>query len=62
MAPLLILHGTQDRMVPYEMGQKLFQAAKGPKTFVTIPDGDHTHNLENATGAISDFLRSIPAR
>ena len=61
-APLLILHGTQDRMVPYEMGQKLFQAAKGPKTFVTIPDGDHTHNLENATEAISHFLRSIPAR
>jgi fermentation-respiration switch protein FrsA (DUF1100 family) len=61
-APLLILHGTQDRMVPYEMGQKLFAAAKGPKTFVSIPDGDHTHNLEQAKGALADFLQTIPAR
>ena len=62
MDPLLILHGTQDRMVPYEMGQKLFAAAKGPKTFVSIPDGDHTHNLEQAKGALADFLQTIPAR
>ena len=59
-APLLILHGTQDQTVPYAMGQKVFEAATVPKVFVTIPDGDHTHNLEKAIRAFSDFLNSLP--
>jgi fermentation-respiration switch protein FrsA (DUF1100 family) len=61
-APLLVLHGTQDRMVPYEMGQRLFQAATVPKTFVTIPEGDHTHNLERAIAPLSHFLITLSAR
>lgn len=61
-APLLVLHGTQDRMVPYEMGQRLFQAAMVPKTFVSIPGGDHTHNLEQAIGSISEFLAGLARR
>ncbi len=59
-APLLVLHGTQDQMVPYAMGQKIFEAATVPKTFVTVPDGDHTHNLEKAIRPFSDFLASLP--
>ena len=58
--PLLVLHGTQDQMVPYAMGQKIFEAATVPKTFVTVPDGDHTHNLEKAIRPFSDFLASLP--
>ncbi len=40
--PLLIFHGTADRVVPYDQGKLLYEAAKEPKELVTIPDGHHT--------------------
>jgi len=39
--PLLIIHGTWDKEVPYQMGQKLFDAAPQPKTIVLIKGGGH---------------------
>lgn len=39
--PLLQIHGTADRVVPFPMGQALFEAAVQPKQFVEIPDADH---------------------
>jgi fermentation-respiration switch protein FrsA (DUF1100 family) len=42
-APLLILHGDADEVVPYAQGQALFAAAPGPKTFFTIRGGRHYH-------------------
>jgi hypothetical protein len=38
--PLLVLHGPDDRIVPYRMGRQLFDAAPGPKVFADL-DGDH---------------------
>jgi uncharacterized protein len=40
-APLLILHGTDDRVIPFDLGQRLFDAAKDPKTFVPLPGQGH---------------------
>lgn len=39
--PLLIIHGTWDKVVPYRMGQKLFDAAPQPKTIELIEGGGH---------------------
>jgi hypothetical protein len=39
--PFLQSHGTDDRLVPFEMGKRLFAAANEPKRFVTIPGGSH---------------------
>ncbi|HSD50007.1 MAG TPA: alpha/beta fold hydrolase [Candidatus Methylomirabilis sp.] len=39
--PLLILHGDQDDVVPYEQGRRLFEAANEPKTLYTIPGARH---------------------
>jgi len=39
--PLLIIHGTWDKEVPYQMGQKLFDAAPQPKTIELIEGGGH---------------------
>ncbi len=39
--PLLQSHGQADRIVPFELGRKLFLAANEPKQFVPIPDGTH---------------------
>lgn len=42
--PTLIVHGTSDRIVPYEMGERLYAAAAGPKRFIKVEGGSH-HNL-----------------
>ncbi len=39
--PLLILHGTRDRTIPFEQGERLFQAASEPKRFKAIPGAGH---------------------
>ncbi len=42
--PTTLFHGTQDEVVAYEHGQKLFQAIKSPeKEFITIPEGGHNN-------------------
>jgi hypothetical protein len=40
-APLLILHGNRDEIVPYSQGQRIFEAAREPKTFYTITGAGH---------------------
>jgi fermentation-respiration switch protein FrsA (DUF1100 family) len=40
-APLLQFHGTQDEIVPYALGERLFQAAREPKEFVPIRGATH---------------------
>ena len=42
-APLVILHGELDDMVPHSQGVKLFEAANPPKRFVTLPDASHNN-------------------
>lgn len=39
--PLFQVHGTVDRVVPYQSGQTLYQAANEPKFFLTLPEADH---------------------
>jgi len=41
-APVMILHGDRDAVVPFRQGRALFELANAPKTFVRIPNGDHT--------------------
>jgi hypothetical protein len=40
-APVLILHGTDDRVVPISYGERLFALANEPKRMVRIPGGGH---------------------
>jgi fermentation-respiration switch protein FrsA (DUF1100 family) len=40
--PLLVVHGTADRVVPFEHGWRLFQAAKDPKRFFRVEGADHS--------------------
>jgi fermentation-respiration switch protein FrsA (DUF1100 family) len=44
--PLLQLHGDQDDLVPYELGQRLFEAANRPKEFFTIKGAHHNDTYE----------------
>ncbi len=40
--PLVIIHGTDDPVVPYSHGQRLFALAREPKQLWTITEGGHT--------------------
>lgn len=40
-APLLIMHGTSDPVIPFAFGERLFALAHEPKRFVRIPGGGH---------------------
>lgn len=40
-APLLILHGEADAVIPFAQGQRLFAAAPGQKAFVALPGVGH---------------------
>lgn len=45
-SPLLVVHGSEDRLIKPELGQKLFEAARGPKAFVLVEGGSH-HNTNS---------------
>ncbi|MDP3702504.1 MAG: alpha/beta fold hydrolase [Hylemonella sp.] len=45
-APLLVVHGANDRLIPPELGRKLFDAATGRKAFVLVEGGSH-HNTNS---------------
>ena len=56
-APLLILHGFQDRTVPYAMGEQLFDLANQPKHIVKFLDGGHEDlDANGALNAVARFL------
>ncbi len=60
-APVLILAGEADRIVPHEQSRRLFEAAVEPKQFVLIAGADHNDpDLFGGTRLIAvtvDFLR-----
>lgn len=39
-SPVLIVHSPGDEIIPYELGEKVFQAANEPKSFLKL-QGDH---------------------
>lgn len=39
--PIMIIHGTADRVVPQHHGRQLFERAKEPKILVMVDGGDH---------------------
>ncbi|KQW46265.1 MULTISPECIES: alpha/beta hydrolase [unclassified Roseateles] len=47
-SPLLVVHGSRDSLIPYRLGQGLYERARGPKRFVLVEGGSH-HNT-NAVG------------
>ena len=56
-APLLILHGAHDRVIPFAMGERLFELANKPKHIVRFLDGGHEDLDENgALDAVGRFL------
>ncbi|MCA9080420.1 MAG: alpha/beta hydrolase [Planctomycetaceae bacterium] len=70
--PLLMLHGQRDRVVPYALGQKLFNHAPAtaenglPKQFISLPNADHNDILQTQAAEVAaayrQFLLAIDQR
>jgi fermentation-respiration switch protein FrsA (DUF1100 family) len=60
--PLLMFHGDSDRIIPVQLGQRLFDAANEPKRLVVIPFGDHNDpRTRTAYEELGRFLSELPA-
>lgn len=40
-APVLVIHGTRDGVIPFEMGRRLYEAAREPKSFMPVEGAEH---------------------
>lgn len=56
-APVLVIHGERDRVVPIEYGERLYALIRAPKKFVRFPEGGHVDLDQNgALDIIQSFL------
>ena len=57
--PLLVVHGSEDRLIPPELGRALYERASSPKRWLLVEGGSH-HNT-NAVGQAQyrDALRDL---
>jgi hypothetical protein len=61
--PKLIVHGDQDEIVPFAMGQKLFGAAKRPKDLYPIRGAGHNDTYlvggETYFNRLATFVKEV---
>ena len=58
--PVLIMHGKVDKIVPYDMGKKMFELANDPKFFYSQEYGDHMVEYdEKLLLALKQFIESL---
>jgi fermentation-respiration switch protein FrsA (DUF1100 family) len=57
--PILVAHGDQDEIIPFELGQRLFEAAPEPKRFHRVAGASHNDVFASAAllDAIAAFAR-----
>lgn len=62
-SPLLVIHGTDDRVIPFSMGRQIFDSAQTKKQFIKIEGAGHNNLQANYRQeywpAISDFIKQI---
>ena len=61
-APVLVFHGTADRLVPFAMGQRVAQAATGPAELVAIEGASHNETYARGGAAYRDRMREFVRR
>lgn len=61
-APLLVLHGQRDGVIPFDQGEALFDLANPPKRFISFPDGNHNDlRLHGSVAEVRRFLADLDA-
>ena len=60
-APVMVLHGDSDEIVPFEMGREVFEAAPEPKRFYAIRGAGHNDTYAVGGTSYLDALGSFLA-
>jgi fermentation-respiration switch protein FrsA (DUF1100 family) len=61
--PVFIAHGTADKVVPFWMGERLFDKARAPKHFFRMENHPHMHPAHpDFFAAVRDFLERTKTR
>jgi fermentation-respiration switch protein FrsA (DUF1100 family) len=62
-SPILVIHGTEDRVIPFSHAKQLYKQANQPKQVVAIAGADHNDLMEVAglkyRDALIEFVRLI---
>ncbi len=61
-APILVLHGDRDEVIPFEVGQALFAAAPEPKEFWRVIGAHHSDIPEFATPEYVERMQAFFAK
>ena len=65
--PKLFVHSTGDRLIPFELGEQLFQTASEPKAFYKVEGFGHNETFQGGgvdyLNRLGQFLKqSVPTR
>jgi abhydrolase domain-containing protein 17 len=68
-APVLVIHGTRDRVIPFRMGRQLFDAAPEPKTKLWVDGAGHNdlawvagESYSRALREFEELVKAVPQR
>ncbi len=57
--PKLVIHGTEDEIVPFLMGRRLFEAAKEPKYFFAVNGASHNDTFVAGGDKYAETIRKF---
>ncbi len=58
-SPLLVVHGDHDKLIRTELGQRLYQAAKGKKHFLLVEGGSHHSSMVVGQDRYREAIRQL---
>ena len=61
-APVLVVHGLQDEIVPVEMGRRLYETARAPKEWYELPGAGHNDTWSVGGDAYYERLATFARR
>jgi fermentation-respiration switch protein FrsA (DUF1100 family) len=59
--PMLVVHGTADKAVPFTLGEKIYSIAQNPKDFWIVPNGNHIDAFAKHNGLYRNKLIDLLA-
>ena len=59
--PVLIVHGTEDSVVPPAMAQQLYDTVRGPKRLVLVEGAGHSWVVRRAGAEMFEAVRQLAA-
>ncbi|HYD76922.1 alpha/beta hydrolase [Ramlibacter sp.] len=58
-SPLLVVHGDSDHLIRSELGQRLYDAAKGRKLFLLVEGGSHHSSMVVGQARYQEAIRQL---